>query len=725
MPRSSLVVNPASGVGDGDEPITMDEINEVLRTSSAAVLALLDELVHTRATFPDPDESGPRMTRVRIENATYLVTVDATDQVLRNATDPHRGRPHHADHRTKRASRTERWAGGRSRRSAQSGAARRCGRWLGLAGARPSPRSGRGCGWSAAARASAGADGEPIAPRDGRGAEGDAQTSRHRRPRQARDAGPGQPPHPPPHDPPARSRRERRPPGLPHPGVGGRGRGHGPRDRRAGRHARRPGVAARRLHHPARHVLPPRGHPPRGGGGRQPPRHRPGVLRRPRARRPRLGRAPRRPARLARLCSTRSAAPGCRSRPCRTPPTRAPPTGFAEVVGDPARGSWPPATARACSRRTSPRTPPRTTASASGTPRRPPSCSPAPAGSSPTCPSSSATACTSAAATASPRRRGAPPSPTAPGSNLKLASGALPWEAVRDSGIRLGIGTDGCSSSNDLDMWQAMRQAALLARLTSGRPDVASATEVLRAATIEGARALGLGDEIGSVEVGKRADLVLLDLAAPHLTPVHDVAALLVFAAGRGDVTDVLVDGEVVVRDRRSTRLDTADLLARAHRPRRGRPTRRRGGHRDDRDGRAGHQAPPDAAHPRGGRLDRRGTPHPGPERGHRAAHQPARRVLGDAPPRRSTRAGSGSPVPRRRCCACARAGRACSTTSARRRASSSCAAARGWARRPSGDWTLLSCWCSPAFRPEHFELGAARGPRASATPATPPRSPR
>ena len=73
-----------------------------------------------------------------------------------------------------------------------------------------------------------------------------------------------------------------------------------------------------------------------------------------------------------------------------------------------------------------------------------------------------------------------------PGSNLKLASGALHWEEVRAGGIRLGVGTDGCSSSNDLDMWQAMRQAALLARLTSGRPDVASATEVLRAATIDG-----------------------------------------------------------------------------------------------------------------------------------------------------------------------------------------------------------------------------------------------
>ncbi|NHA69270.1 amidohydrolase family protein [Phycicoccus flavus] len=151
-----------------------------------------------------------------------------------------------------------------------------------------------------------------------------------------------------------------------------------------------------------------------------------------------------------------------------------------------------------------------------------------------------------------------------PGSNLKLASGALPWEDVRRSGVRLGLGTDGCSSSNDLDMWQAMRQAALLARLTGGRPDVASAHDVLRAGTVDGARALGLGGEIGSVEPGKRADLVLLDLDRPHLTPVHDVAALLVFAAGRADVTDVLVDGEVVVRDGRSTRVDTADLLARA-----------------------------------------------------------------------------------------------------------------------------------------------------------------
>ena len=151
-----------------------------------------------------------------------------------------------------------------------------------------------------------------------------------------------------------------------------------------------------------------------------------------------------------------------------------------------------------------------------------------------------------------------------PGSNLKLASGALPWRRHHAHGQALGIGTDGCSSSNDLDMWQAMRQAALLARLTAGDPTAGSAREVLRAATIEGARALGMADLIGSIEVGKRADITLIDLRAPHLTPVHDVEALLVFAAGRGDVTDVLVDGIHVVRGRRATLIDQEQVMAAA-----------------------------------------------------------------------------------------------------------------------------------------------------------------
>ena len=151
-----------------------------------------------------------------------------------------------------------------------------------------------------------------------------------------------------------------------------------------------------------------------------------------------------------------------------------------------------------------------------------------------------------------------------PGSNLKLASGALPWTTWRDAGVRLGLGTDGASSSNDLDLWQTMRQAALLAAHTAGDPAAVTPAEIVRAATIEGARALGLGDRVGSIEVGKEADVVLIDLEAPHLTPVHDAHALLVYAAGRGDVTDVFVAGERVVADRRSTRLDERAVVVRA-----------------------------------------------------------------------------------------------------------------------------------------------------------------
>jgi 5-methylthioadenosine/S-adenosylhomocysteine deaminase len=142
-----------------------------------------------------------------------------------------------------------------------------------------------------------------------------------------------------------------------------------------------------------------------------------------------------------------------------------------------------------------------------------------------------------------------------PGSNLKLASGAADIVGYRDQGIRVGIGTDGCSSSNDLDMFAAMRLAANLARLVREDPAALSARDVVRAATIEGARALGLGDRIGTVEVGKEGDLIALDLRAPHLVPVRDPYTSVVFSAGRSDVRHVFVAGEAVVLDRRSTRV--------------------------------------------------------------------------------------------------------------------------------------------------------------------------
>lgn len=146
-----------------------------------------------------------------------------------------------------------------------------------------------------------------------------------------------------------------------------------------------------------------------------------------------------------------------------------------------------------------------------------------------------------------------------PGSNLKLASGIADIAKYQSAGIKMALGTDGCSSSNDLDMWVVMRLAALLVAQTKG-PEQASAKSVFRMATIDGARALGIDNLVGSIEVGKRADLIALDLAKPHLIPLHDTYAQLVFAAGRSDVSDVWVDGEQVIKSGRSTRIDFAEL---------------------------------------------------------------------------------------------------------------------------------------------------------------------
>jgi 5-methylthioadenosine/S-adenosylhomocysteine deaminase len=151
-----------------------------------------------------------------------------------------------------------------------------------------------------------------------------------------------------------------------------------------------------------------------------------------------------------------------------------------------------------------------------------------------------------------------------PGSNLKLASGAADVVGYREQGIRVGIGTDGCSSSNDLDMFAAMRLAANLARLVRDDPAALSARDVVSAATLEGARALGLGGRIGTIEVGKEADLIALDLRAPHLVPVHDPYTSVVFSAGRSDVRHVLVAGAPVVIDRQPIRVDAGDVMAAA-----------------------------------------------------------------------------------------------------------------------------------------------------------------
>ena len=151
-----------------------------------------------------------------------------------------------------------------------------------------------------------------------------------------------------------------------------------------------------------------------------------------------------------------------------------------------------------------------------------------------------------------------------PGSNLKLGSGLARFNDLRKAGIAVGLGTDSCSSSNDLDMFSVMRIAAHVVALRQSPADV-DLTAIVRAATIEAAKAVGLADRIGSIEIGKEADLIALDLHAAHLTPVHDVNALLVFAAGRGDVTDVWVAGDQVVAKRVSTKINLSDLIARVN----------------------------------------------------------------------------------------------------------------------------------------------------------------
>jgi 5-methylthioadenosine/S-adenosylhomocysteine deaminase len=136
-----------------------------------------------------------------------------------------------------------------------------------------------------------------------------------------------------------------------------------------------------------------------------------------------------------------------------------------------------------------------------------------------------------------------------PSSNLKLASGFARTHAMLKSGINLALGTDGAASNNRLDLMQEMRTAALLAKAVAGDAEALPAHAALRAATLGGALALGLGSTIGSIEPGKAADLVALDLGAPELAPCYDPVSHLVYAAGREHVSDVWISGKRLVRE--------------------------------------------------------------------------------------------------------------------------------------------------------------------------------
>ncbi len=148
-----------------------------------------------------------------------------------------------------------------------------------------------------------------------------------------------------------------------------------------------------------------------------------------------------------------------------------------------------------------------------------------------------------------------------PHSNLKLACGIAPVARMHEMGIRVGIGTDGSASNNRLDLLAEARTAALLAKATSGRAQAWSAPRTLRAMTLDAATALGLDARIGSIEPGKQADLVAVDLSAPELSPVYDPVSQLIYACGREHVSDVWVAGNRVVSKRQLAVQPVRDAL--------------------------------------------------------------------------------------------------------------------------------------------------------------------
>ena len=151
-----------------------------------------------------------------------------------------------------------------------------------------------------------------------------------------------------------------------------------------------------------------------------------------------------------------------------------------------------------------------------------------------------------------------------PESNMKLASGAAKVTAMRTAGIVVGLGTDGAASNNDLDMFEATRQAAFLAKLQTGDPRAVPARAALQMATIDGARALGMDRAIGSLETGKRADLITVSMTSARQTPMYDPLSHLVYVTRGDDVRTTIVNGRILMRDRKVLTLDESKVLSEA-----------------------------------------------------------------------------------------------------------------------------------------------------------------
>jgi 5-methylthioadenosine/S-adenosylhomocysteine deaminase len=151
-----------------------------------------------------------------------------------------------------------------------------------------------------------------------------------------------------------------------------------------------------------------------------------------------------------------------------------------------------------------------------------------------------------------------------PQSNLKLASGFCPYSSLAQAGVNVALGTDGAASNNDLDLLAEAQTAALLAKGVSGDPRAGGAFEMIEAATVNGARALGLEDSIGTIEPGKRADLCAIDLRDARTQPMHHLVSQLVYAASSRQVSDVWVAGRRVLESGQLTTIDIEAVIDRA-----------------------------------------------------------------------------------------------------------------------------------------------------------------
>ncbi|MEV5980292.1 amidohydrolase [Streptomyces sp. NPDC052114] len=149
---------------------------------------------------------------------------------------------------------------------------------------------------------------------------------------------------------------------------------------------------------------------------------------------------------------------------------------------------------------------------------------------------------------------------TAPRGYLKFGWDTTPVRALREAGVPVGLATDGAASNNTLDVWESMTLTALVQKYVERDPTWLTARQALDHATLQSARAVGLGDTIGSLAPGRQADLVLVDLTGPHTRPVHDLAATLVHSARSADVRTTVVAGRVLMRDRELLTLDVPDI---------------------------------------------------------------------------------------------------------------------------------------------------------------------